>query len=126
MTSDIDDLIDRDLIRWEDEDEAMTTKTPEELAREIMGAALPDLLTWDATIILIAAALRQYGNEKLEEAAGWADKHKGSATRRRLDRGNKLRDYDDAVVAEIQAEERGEDIAAEIIAVCIRALKDKS
>ena len=59
----------------------------------------------------------------LEAAAIVADQHRGSAAKARIAEGQPLgRIDDDGLVVEIRAEERGEDIAAEIIAKAIRAL----
>lgn len=54
----------------------------------------------------------------LEEAACAAGRHKGSAARERMDAGTKAN-------TEIVTEERGEDIAAELIAKSIRALQSR-
>ena len=61
--------------------------------------------------------------EAREMAARQAEKHKGAATQQRLDRGQRLSFLPSDAQDEIQAEERGEDIAAEIIARRIRALQ---
>jgi hypothetical protein len=59
----------------------------------------------------------------LEAAAKVADQHRGSAAKARLAKDQPLGMMDDdGLVVEIRAEERGEDIAAEIIAKAIRAL----
>ncbi len=59
----------------------------------------------------------------LAMAAIVADQHRGAAAKARLAKGNPLGKMDDdGLVVEIRAEERGEDIAAEIIAKAIRAL----
>lgn len=55
----------------------------------------------------------------IEEAAKVADSHIGSAAEKRRNRGVKLNEN-------IQDEERGEDIAARVIAAAIRSLADKS
>lgn len=57
----------------------------------------------------------------IERCAQVAKAHKGSAEKRRRANGRK---YDEESLVEIRAEERGEDIAAEMIAAEIRALKD--
>lgn len=58
----------------------------------------------------------------LEEAAKVADAHRGRAAKERVQRGRRLSMLPPAVRDEILAEERGEDIAAELIAKDIRAL----
>ena len=59
----------------------------------------------------------------LAMAAIVADQHRGAAAKARLAKGNPLGKMDDdGLVVEIRAEERGEDIAAEIISKAIRAL----
>ena len=55
-----------------------------------------------------------------EQCAVVADQHRGSAAKKRQVKGQRLSTFDDGLAVEIQAEERGEDIAAEIIAREIR------
>ena len=55
-----------------------------------------------------------------ERCARIAEAHIGSAAARRRQKGQQFKFLPDDVAAEIQAEERGEDIAAEIIARTIR------
>lgn len=68
--------------------------------------------------------LRNERNEALEAAAAIAKAHVGSAAKRRGRR--KLSTYDEDTAMEIQAEERGEDIAAAMIETAIRALAHTS
>ncbi|KKL63705.1 hypothetical protein LCGC14_2172440, partial [marine sediment metagenome] len=75
----------------------------------------------DAMIATPAEALERARGEDyaagLEAAAIVADQHRGSAAKARLAKDQPLgRIDDDGLVVEIRAEERGEDIAAEIIA----------
>ena len=58
----------------------------------------------------------------LEAAIGKAKQHIGAAARDRRQRGQTFNTLPDHDVAEIQAEERGEDIAAEIIQRKLSAL----
>ena len=68
----------------------------------------------------IDAALREAEQRGMMRAAEIARKHKGSAAKKRLERGQRLSKIsDDGLVVEITAEERGEDIAADIIAQAI-------
>lgn len=67
--------------------------------------------------------LQSSRDEVLEEAAKKADAHKGSAAKRRRERGQKLAHMTNQEAAEIVTEERGEDIAAGMIATAIRSLK---
>lgn len=62
----------------------------------------------------------------VEEAAKVAEAHKGAAARKRRERGTKLGHLDEWAQAEITAEERGEDIAAAIIAAAIRSLNSQT
>lgn len=59
-----------------------------------------------------------------ERCANIAEAHKGSAARRRLERGQKLSHFGLDNSEEIRAEERGEDIAAEMIARAICAIAE--
>ena len=59
--------------------------------------------------------------DEKEECAKIADAHKGSAAKQRQEKGHLLRDMEDGLHVEVNAEERGEDIAAETIAAAIRA-----
>ena len=72
-----------------------------------------------------AEELKEYSNmvvkTEREECAKVADSHKGAAAASRRDKGMKFGEMEDGAVVEISAEERGEDIAAEIIAAAIRA-----
>ncbi len=60
----------------------------------------------------------------IEAAAKVAEAHKGAAAKRRGLKGMKLSNFGPEAAAEIQAEERGEDIAAEIIARTIRQIAE--
>ena len=60
-----------------------------------------------------------------EACAKLAEQHKGSAARRRKERGQRLVNYGPEIQNEINAEERGEDLAAECIARAIRARSEK-
>jgi len=59
--------------------------------------------------------------EEREACAVAAEKHKGAAANERHRKGLRFTQMQPEAVAEIEAEERGEDIAAEIIARTIRA-----
>lgn len=59
-----------------------------------------------------------------ERCAKIAIKHRGEAAKRRKMRGQSLSSFTDEQQAEIWAEERGEDIAAEMIAAEIRRMED--
>lgn len=61
-----------------------------------------------------------------ERAAKVADAHKGAAAKKRQAKGMLGRNMDDGLYVEVFAEERGENIAAEIIAAAIRALAKES
>lgn len=68
--------------------------------------------------------MRRLYLEGLEDAAQIADRHKGQARAERIERERNRRGSprttDPVVLAEILAEEKGEDIAADIIAKAIR------
>ena len=88
---------------------------------KIRPALRPDIQT--AVQPLIDEARAEGYAAGLEAAAIVADQHRGSAAKARLAKDQPLgRIDDDGLVVEIRAEERGEDIAAEIIAKAIRAL----
>ena len=64
--------------------------------------------------------------EGMEEAADIADAHKGGAAKKRLEHGQRLSTiFPEEARAAIEDEERGEDIAADIIARTIRAAIEK-
>jgi hypothetical protein len=69
-----------------------------------------------------AAALTTIERETIERCAKVADAHKGQAQLARRKKQPGL-DMGDSFYAEIVSEERGEDIASEIIAAAIRELK---
>ena len=75
----------------------------------------------EAVVRLTIKAAR---NAALEQAAELADRHSGEAGRIRLSKGFAFKRMSRDAQEEISAEERGEDIAAEIIAAAIRALKE--
>ena len=91
-------------------------------------------LQGDAELDILTKALEQASaqgrQEGFSEAQEWAvevaDGHKGSAQRKRLARGLRLANLPDHAQAEVVAEERGEDIASEVIAREIRALQPTS
>jgi 2-oxo-4-hydroxy-4-carboxy--5-ureidoimidazoline (OHCU) decarboxylase len=85
-----------------------------ELIRAVM-----DVLERPAHVAEAAAALDLI----LEEAARVADAHKGAAERQRKERGIRLSKLPAHEQEAITAEERGEDIASEMISAAIRALK---
>lgn len=91
--------------------------TPEEWTKRIYGT---DGCSWGFTPKDIAAAIRAAVEEEREACAEIAQRHKGAAQKRRRDRGQKLSLYEPFEQNEIVAEERGEDIAADIIAAAIR------
>jgi regulator of replication initiation timing len=66
--------------------------------------------------------LRAENARLIERCAKIAETHKGSAASRRRLKGQQFKFMSEEVVSEIQAEERGEDIASEMIARKIRAL----
>ena len=70
---------------------------------------------------VIAIELDKARDTERERCAQVAEAHKGSATKKRRARGPQ---NDNSMLDEIYAEERGEDIAAEMIAREIRNLKD--
>lgn len=70
----------------------------------------------------LATARREGAEEMRERAARAARSHHGAAAKKRIDRGRKLSTFEPFERDEIQAEERGEDIAADVIARAIRAL----
>ncbi len=72
-------------------------------------------------MILQQAAIKR----EREACAKLAEQHKGSAARRRKERGQRLVSYSPEIQIEINAEERGEDLAAECIARAIRARSEK-
>ena len=72
---------------------------------------------------LKAEIRRQAAEEMREDCAAVAKAHKGLAAKRRKAKGLRLSDCDNW--EEIEAEERGEDIAAEMIERAIRALEWK-
>ena len=86
----------------------------EKVVQEYFGEMLDDLGE------MFAAALREAEQRGMMRAVEIARKHKGSAAKKRLERGQRLgKISDDGLVVEITAEERGEDIAADIIAQAI-------
>lgn len=106
----------------------MTAEAEKALA-EIIGAHfnddkpcepdLPDYML--ARAILAAGYSRDGRGEALEEAAKIADAHKGSYAKRPAYK-QIMRSASEEDKLEIRAEERGEDIAAEMIARAIRGL----
>lgn len=80
-----------------------------------------------ATLKSVAPAIFEQGRlAGLKEAAAVAKAHKGSAAKKRRERGIKLSSMEEWQQQEVIAEERGEDIAADIITRAIRALMEKS
>ena len=81
-------------------------------------------LDWESAARDIAQALKKARNDGLEEAAAVAAAHRGSAAKKRLGRGMPLGSMQNDFEREsITSEERGEDIAAEMIAAAIRERK---
>lgn len=78
---------------------------------------------WQAAdlIATLAAERDRLREAAIEECAKIAEAHIGSASKQRLARGLRLSTMSPDAIAEVQAEERGEDIAAELIAKRIRA-----
>ena len=79
-------------------------------------------LATDPPFVLKALETRVW-NEAVEAIAEVAKAHKGAAAKKRHSRGQRLSQFNEFEQAEITAEERGEDIAAEIIEREIRSLK---
>lgn len=80
---------------------------------------------WDLTLDRAETAEAQLSTvrrETLEEAAKVAEKHVGSAAKKRRDKGWKLSSFDPSTIEIIEHEERGEDFASEMIASRIRSL----
>jgi len=95
------------------------TSLVEQVAREMAGYSVgPSLATKYLDMAKTATAI------VLEAAAEVAKAHKGSATKKRISRGQKLNNVTNEMRWEIVAEERGEDIAAEMIEAAIIALGD--
>lgn len=80
----------------------------------------PINISKDDAAVAIAAICAQSRLDERERCAKIADSHKGSAARKRRERGQKLSNFGLDNSDEIQCEERGEDIAAEMIAAAIR------
>jgi hypothetical protein len=78
-------------------------------------------VTWLET--RIARLIRETIMTEQERCAKVAEKHKGAAAKRRLARGMRLGSLPHDAQNEIVAEERGEDIASEMI---VRAIRDLS
>ena len=110
----------------------MTDDLVEKVARQIASmsdcegddgfrACIPEYCTCrnfaKAAIAIIRPAV-------LQQAAEVAKAHKGSAAKKRIARGQRLSMVDEAAWPEITAEERGEDIAAEMIEAAILALAE--
>ena len=72
----------------------------------------------------IIADMKNAAAHTRERCAKIAMKHRGEAAKRRKMRGQSLSSFTDEHQAEIRAEERGEDIAAEMIAAAIRKTED--
>lgn len=70
---------------------------------------------------LVVHAFEAAVKEERERCAKIADAHKGSAAKKRREKFGKLSSFGLDNGAEIETEERGEDIAAEMIARAIRA-----
>lgn len=87
---------------------------------------MPKIDAWE---LYRKASIGHYGTERydefarliIEECAKVADAHKGSAAKARA--AKKLSRQPEGWMQEIYDEERGEDIAAERIAINLRALK---
>ena len=90
-----------------------TAKPFEAVAMRLMAG--DGISAWE-----IAEAIEECVNAERERCAKIAADHKGAATKRRLARGMKLGSLPHHAQDEIVAEERGEDIAAEMIATAIR------
>lgn len=99
-------------------------------AEKIATRALGAILVEDGAIShmlikgWITDAIAAAVEAEREACAKVAESHKGSAAKRRLSRGLKLSHVHPDAQMEIVAEERGEDIAARIIAQAIRARKE--
>ena len=101
----------------------MTREELREKVAEAIGEAGADWLVSSEPNELIShktadAAIRVV----LEAALDVAKQHVGAAARDRRQRGQTFNTLPDHAVAEIQAEERGEDIAAEVIQRELKAL----
>lgn len=70
-----------------------------------------------------ARAIRLIQEEERERCAKIAEAHIGAAERTRQQRGQTFRNMPIDAAQEIEAEERGETIAAEMIARAIRAIR---
>lgn len=79
-------------------------------------ASSPETVNEEATVQSLAALLGRVREEERELCAKVAHAHKGSAAKRRRERG-------DAGNDRIYSEEAGEDIAADEIAAAIRGAK---
>lgn len=77
-------------------------------------------VTWLET--RIARLIRDTVLTEQQRCAAVADKHKGSAAAKRRAKGKQFKFLPTDAVPEIEAEERGEDIASEMIARAIRDL----
>ena len=100
-------------------------KAQDELRRAIANLFRKFVID-DDMLYKVDEALREAEQRGMMRATEIARKHKGSAAKKRLERGQRLSKIsDDGLVVEITAEERGEDIAADIIAQAIeRAAKE--
>jgi hypothetical protein len=77
----------------------------------------------EANAIMNGSYRQAAADAVIEECAKIAEVHKGAAKDKRLRRGQKLSRFPQEAWAEIEAEERGEDIASAIIARALRSLK---
>ncbi len=111
--------------------------TPEERARRIIGRVVDDAQVHKSGLPYIAVkefegwlehklielllpAIHAAVQAETQRCAGLARAHKGSAQRKRIEKGRPLsKIHDDGLAVEIMAEERGEDMAAEMIADAI-------
>jgi hypothetical protein len=88
----------------------------------IVATTWPNDMFPAATLEVVLAALRSQREEVIEECAAVAWAHKGKAAELRQARKVNMALLTQEARDEIKSEERGEDIAAEIIADAIRAL----
>ena len=103
---------------------SVETAEGRQVYRDIWGARLSPRLS-EALDALDARdkALAEARAAAIEECAKVALVHRGSAAKKRQEKA-KLPKMSPDTMNEILAEERGEDIAVEIIAAAIRALRD--
>jgi hypothetical protein len=74
----------------------------------------------DVDMAILQAEIASAVAAEQERCAKIAEAHKGKAAKTRRDRGQTFKFMSEEAAAEIVAEERGEDIAAEMIAKAIR------